>query len=69
MLELHREVGNVTAGILADDQHLPQMGFGLRVALESILVAALFLANLAVPSQALKPLGLHLIRQVLWRPD
>ena len=34
--------------------------------LEAVLVSALLLAHLTVPSQLLKPLGLHLIGDVLW---
>lgn len=33
--------------------------------LEAILISTLFLANLTVPPQALKPLGLHLVRNIL----
>jgi len=45
------------------------MRFGLGVALESILVPALFLADLTVPAQPLKSFGLHLVSDVLWRSD
>lgn len=69
MLELHRVVGNVPSSILAHDQHLAEMRLGLSVAFEAVLIAALFLTDLAVPPQALKPLGLHLVRQVLWRSN
>ena len=40
-------------GTLADDEHLPEMRLGLRVTLETVFVSALFLADLAVPAQAL----------------
>ena len=36
---------------------------------ESILVSALFLADLAVPPQALQALGFHLVCQILWRSN
>jgi hypothetical protein len=49
-LELRRKVGDLPAGVLADDEHLPQVRLGLRVAFESVLVATLFLTDLAVPS-------------------
>jgi len=47
-LELAAEVIDVLAGILTDEEHLPDMGFGLAVALEAILIPALFLTYLAV---------------------
>lgn len=53
MLELAREVGNVSPGVLTDDEHLTQMTLGLGVAFEAVLVSALFLADLTVPSEAL----------------
>lgn len=53
MLELAREVGNVSAGVLTDDEHLTKMALGLGMALEAVFVSALFLADLAVPSKAL----------------
>lgn len=64
-LELGREVGYVRTRVLSDHEHLAQVRLGLRVALEPVLVAALFLADLAVPPQALQALGLHLIRHKL----
>ena len=45
------------------------MGFGLDVALEPVGVSTLFLADLTVPSQPLKPLGLHLVGEVFRCPD
>ena len=44
------------------------MRLGGGVALEAVFVPTLLLAHLAVPSQFLQPLRLHLVRQVLWRP-
>lgn len=69
VLELAREIGNVSPGVLADDQHLTEMGLGLGMAFETVLVSALFLADLAVPSKALQAFRLHLVCQVLWRSD
>lgn len=69
VLELAREIGNVSSCVLADDEHLTEMGLGLSVAFETILVSALFLADLAIPSKALEALRLHLVCQVLWRSD
>lgn len=69
MLELTRKVGNVSACVLADDEHLAEMGLGLGVAFEPVFVSALFLADLAVPSKALEAFRLHLVCQVLWRSD
>jgi hypothetical protein len=42
--------------ILANDNHLSQMGLGGDVHLEAVLVAALLLADLAIPAQALQAL-------------
>jgi hypothetical protein len=42
--------------ILANDNHLSQMGFGGDVHLEAVLIAALLLADLTLPSQALQTL-------------
>ena len=39
------------------------------MALEAVLVTALLLADLAVPPQPLKSLGLHLVGDVLRRAD
>lgn len=64
-LELGREIGDMTPSMFSYDQHLPQMRFRLSVAFETVLVSALFLANLAVPPQALQTLGLHLICNIL----
>ena len=69
VLELGREIGDVLPGTLADNKHLPEVGLGLRVTLEAILVSALFLADLAVPPQTLEALGLHLVGQILWCSD
>jgi hypothetical protein len=53
-LELRRKVGDVAPCILADNDHLSQMGLGGDVHLEAVLVTALLLADLTVPPQALQ---------------
>ena len=63
------EVGDVPTGVLADGEHLAKMALRLGMALEAVLVAALFLADLAVPPQTLKSLGLHLVCDELGSPD
>jgi hypothetical protein len=55
-LELCRKVGDVTPCILAHNDHLSQVGLGRSVHLEGILVAALLLADLAIPTQTLQAL-------------
>ena len=56
-------------GVLAEREHLADVALGLRVALEAVLVAALLLADLAVPPQALQALALHLVRDIFGRAD
>ena len=68
-LELAAEVVDVFARVLADEQHLPHVGFGLRVHLEAVFVAALFGADLAVPAQALEAFGFELVVQVFGAAD
>jgi hypothetical protein len=53
MLELAREISYMTSGILADDEHLAKMSLGLGMALEAVLISALFLTDLTEPPQAL----------------
>ena len=65
MLELSRVIRDVSASVLSNDEHLSEVGFGLDVTLESVVVPTLFLTDLAVPSQSLKSLGLHLVGEVL----
>ena len=48
-LELVGEVVDVFAGVFADEEHLADVGFGLGVAFEAVLVASLLFAGLAVP--------------------
>ena len=59
----------MSASILSDNKHLPEVGLGLDVALESVCVSTLFLTDLAVPSESLKPLGLHLVGEVFGCPN
>lgn len=65
MLELSGEICNMSAGVLSDNKHLSKMRFGLDVTLESVVVSTLLLADLTVPTQSLKSLGLHLVGEVL----
>jgi len=48
--ELTRVIRYVSRRIFADYHHLSDVGFCLDVAFESVFVATLFFANLAVPS-------------------
>jgi len=50
MLELSREIGDVSASVLTHDEHLSEMRFGLDVTFETVVVSTLFLADLTVPS-------------------
>lgn len=59
--ELTGEVGHITSWIFADNEHLSHVGFGLDMAFETVLVTALFLADLAVPSKALETLRFLLV--------
>lgn len=45
-LELAGVIGNVFSGVFTDEEHLPDVGFGLGVAFEAIFVAGLFFAGL-----------------------
>lgn len=69
VLEFGGVVCDVAPGVLTDDKHLPKMSLGLCMTLESVLVSALFLTDLTVPSQTLKTLGLHLVRNELRSTD
>jgi len=69
MLELPREIRDVSASVLSNDKHLSEMGFGLDVTFESVFVPTLFLADLTVPSQPLEALGLHLVGEVFGRSN
>ena len=65
MLELCGVIRDVSTSVLSNNEHLPEMGFGLGVTFESVGVPTLFLADLTVPPQPLKSLGLHLVGDVL----
>ena len=65
MLELHGVTADMRARVFSDREHLTQVRLGLGMAFETVLVSALLLADLAVPSQPLKPLGLHFVGEVL----
>ncbi len=64
-LELVGEVVDVFAGVFADEEHLTDVGFGLGVAFEAILIARLLLADLAVPAESLEAFGFQLVVEVL----
>ena len=68
-LELDGEVRDVLPRVLADDEHLPEVGLGLGMALEAVLVAALLLADLTVPAQPLQALRLHLVGDIFRGSD
>mmetsp|Transcript_35158 Transcript_35158/g.98715 ORF Transcript_35158/g.98715 Transcript_35158/m.98715 type:complete len:298 (+) Transcript_35158:539-1432(+) len=69
LLELLREVVHEAVGVLDEELHLALMPVGHAVALEAIFVPALLLAHLAVPTQLLEALGLHLVPQPFRRPN
>jgi hypothetical protein len=50
--ELSAEFLDMFLGIFADEQHLSYMAFALYMTLESVFIAHLALASLAVPSQS-----------------
>lgn len=56
-------------GVLADDEHLPDMALRLCMHFESIGITALLFADLAIPSESLKTFGLEFVVQVLGRTD
>jgi len=65
--ELFAEAVQKLAGGIGKEEQLALVGLAHGVALEAILVAALFLTHLAVPPQLLEALRLHLVGQVLRR--
>lgn len=67
--KLVAELVDKLLGVLAHDEHLTHVALRLRVHLEAVGIAALLLADLAVPSQPLQALGLELVAQVLGRAD
>ena len=50
MLELHGVTADMRARVFSDREHLTQVRLGLGMAFETVLVSALLLADLAVPS-------------------
>ena len=68
-LELGGEVRDVLPRVLADNKHLPEVGLGLGMALEAVLVSTLLLADLTVPSETLKSLGLHFVGDIFGCSD
>lgn len=64
-LEFLGEAIDNAIGALAEDLHLALVGLAHAVAFESVLVAALLLTHLAVPSQLLQTLRLDPIRDRL----
>lgn len=63
--EFFRITTNNSGGVLAEDLHLALVRLAHTVALESVLVPALFLAHLAIPSQFLQTLRLDSVRNRL----
>ena len=50
MLELHGVTADMRARVFSNREHLTQVRLGLGMAFETVLVSALLLADLAVPS-------------------
>ena len=59
----------MSARIFADEEHLPDVGFGLRVHFEAVFVAALLFAHLAVPAKALEAFGFEFVVEVFGAAD
>ena len=57
---------NDSGQVLAEDLHLMLMVLTHTVALETVLVATLLLAHLAIPSELLEPLRFDPIRDRFW---
>jgi hypothetical protein len=68
-LKLSTVVIDELSGIFADLQHGANVAFGHGVLLEAVLVAALFLADLAVPAKTLQAFGFHFIRDIFRAAD
>jgi len=64
MLELFREFIEGFAWIFAQYHHLSKMRFRVDMALETILIAALLLASLAIPSQPLQAFRFELVAEM-----
>lgn len=60
-LKLAREVVDELPAVFTDHHHIANMRFRRDMAFEAVVVAALFFADLAVPSQSLEAFGLELI--------
>jgi hypothetical protein len=65
LLKLLGKLVHELGRVLREHLHLALVRLRHRVALEAVLVAALLLAHLAVPSQLLQALGLDAIRDPL----
>lgn len=65
-LELIRVAADDSRGVLAEYLHLALVRLAHTMALESVLVAALLLAHLAVPSQFLQTFCFDPVRDRLW---
>jgi hypothetical protein len=61
-LKLTREIRDMPTCIFSNHQHLTQMGLRSGMTLESVLISALLLADLAVPSKTLETFRFHRIR-------
>ena len=66
---MRRIVVDMSPSALANNEHLPQVAFGLHMTLETIFVPALLLTDLAVPPELLEPFGLHRIGEVFRSAD
>jgi len=67
--KLSRVIVDGLLWILPNKLHLTHMRFRGDVTLKAVLISHLTLAGLTVPSQPLKPFGLHLVGDVLGRPN
>lgn len=68
-LELFAVIVDELLGVLANDEHLADVALGLGVHLEAVRIAALLLADLAVPTKALEALRLHTVGDIFRRPN
>jgi len=59
----------MSTSVFPNDEHLSEVRFRLDMTLESVFVSTLLLADLTVPPQSLKSLGLHLVREVFGGAD
>lgn len=63
LLKFLREFVHKSVGVLNKELHLSLVTIWHPMALEAILVSALLLTHLAIPSQLLKALGLHFVAE------